>query len=703
MTTKLSSFTKLALFTAFYTLFFVNTSFAQTATTFSTVSAAYCPYTFTKSLQMGSRDQEVRRLQQILNSDTRTVVAQSGVASPGNETDMYGTATRDAVKKFQALFIEYIGVANGVFGPKTRTVMNAVCNSEYYTSGKGQVYSEVTTQNTVNNTQSTTPATTSTSTVADTLAPAIYLRSNSTSINQGLSFRIIVTASEPIQAFTPESIIVEGGAVSDLRKLSPNSFSLLVTPNEGAKAVLAQVEADRVLDLAGNKNDNASNEIRIAIIPNVVTTATTSTVVATTSGITGGELDSIFNKILAQVTPAATPAATQATTCSNGATNPPTCNSFVNNYNQTPNYNSGSNSGQNQQNGLMNMLLMSSLMKGNGGLFGGGSGSTNNSGCSGLSTLLGNCKTPSVAQTGGSGQNTSGTSVADIQACANGDKTKCGGGTPANVPTPPVKPGEVVFDGGKVEKIYACEAEAPTLTGETSQLRNHTTKTSVFLKILATDQKSKTVIRYGKDLDSQQETAKRMAENTCYINGGVAKRSEQLICCKQIQYNATGQRYTCVPHTDLGQEKATYYFKDKVDFSDKSCKLEAQPQAARPECPESQTDTNGNCKTVAQQAPVAQNTSPSTEDPMNPSGYPQSNTNATPQTPLPQGATSPTSDEIKRMTDANNTRSFCQTAYQTRISANCTSVFGLTVRCQNISAEEVVAIEPRCAEIPKPW
>jgi hypothetical protein len=388
------------------------------------------------------------------------MVAQSGVASPGNETDLYGAATRDAVKKFQALFIEYIGVANGVFGPKTRTVMNAVCNSEYYTSGKGQVYSGVTTQNTVNNNQSTAPATTSTSTVADTLAPSIYLRSNSTSINQGLSFRIIVTASEPIQAFTPESIIVEGGTVSDLRKLSPNSYSLLVTPNEGAKAVLAQVEADRVLDLAGNKNDNASNEIRIAITPNPVTAATT-TATATTSGITGGELDSIFNKILAQVTPAATTQSnSQATTCSNGATNPPSCN---NNYNQnTPNYNSGSgsnNSGQNQQNGLMNMLLLSSLMKGNGGLFGGGGNTNPVPGCSGLSTLLGNCKTPTPTPSPSPSPtpSPSPSPTPDPTECIKNPE-KCYPAT-TTVPTPPVRPSEFggIPKSGEIIKKIDCQ------------------------------------------------------------------------------------------------------------------------------------------------------------------------------------------------------------------------------------------------------
>jgi hypothetical protein len=695
MITKLSSFTKLAGFATLYTLFFFNTSFAQTVTTFSTVSASYCPYTFTKSLQVGSRDQEVRRLQQILNSDSRTVVAQSGIGSPGNETDLYGVATREAVKKFQALFIEYIGVANGVFGPKTRTVMNAVCNSEYYTSGKGQVYTSVTTQNTINNAQTEvetttntstagdtlSSATTSTSTVADTLAPAVYLRSNSTSINQGLSFRIIVTASEPIQAFTPDSIIVEGGAVNDLRKLSPNTFSLLVTPNEGAKFVVAQVEADRVLDLAGNKNDNASNEIRIAIIQNAVTVATTTTVVATTSGIAGGELDSIFNRILAQVTPVTsttTVATTQTTPCSNGATNPPTCNSFVNNYNQTQGYNSGSNS-DNQQNSLMNMLLMSRLLGGNngGGLFGGGSGSSNNSGCSGLSTLLGNCKSPSVTQTGTGGQNTAGSSATDIQACANGDKTKCGGST---IQSNTDSTNTNNFVGGKILSRSECQFLAPNLGGPQSELISNKAK---YLRVLsAIDKKTEATIRYNESL----KNIDKVQQNTCYVSGNVKSETRSLYCCATV--TITNGRYECKVPTELGQTKAksTYYFEQGVD--------------SVATCSDDWSSTRGNTGSSAYNDPnslTPGNTQPSGQT------SPTDNSGSNLQIPAPPNTTSPTSDDIKRMTDSSDVRPFCRTTYQTRVSANCTSIFGLTARCQNISAEEVVAIEPRCAEISKPW
>lgn len=89
-----------------------------------------CPYSFERDLNIGSKGEDVRLLQKLLNSDKRTIIAVTGAGSLGKESDSFGDATKTALKKFQALFIEYIGVANGNFGPRTRTVMNAICNSQ---------------------------------------------------------------------------------------------------------------------------------------------------------------------------------------------------------------------------------------------------------------------------------------------------------------------------------------------------------------------------------------------------------------------------------------------------------------------------------------------------------------------------------------------------------------------------------------------
>lgn len=77
---------------------------------------------FTSSLSRGVSNPDAKRLQQLLNSDPDTRIADSGVGSPGNETEYFGSLTEKAVQKFQKKY----GVAAegdpgyGFVGPKTR-------------------------------------------------------------------------------------------------------------------------------------------------------------------------------------------------------------------------------------------------------------------------------------------------------------------------------------------------------------------------------------------------------------------------------------------------------------------------------------------------------------------------------------------------------------------------------------------------------
>ena len=57
---------------------------------------------FNRSLALGMRHPDVKRLQQVLNSDPDTQIASTGPGSPGNETEFFGPATVKAVKRFQA-------------------------------------------------------------------------------------------------------------------------------------------------------------------------------------------------------------------------------------------------------------------------------------------------------------------------------------------------------------------------------------------------------------------------------------------------------------------------------------------------------------------------------------------------------------------------------------------------------------------------
>ena len=87
----------------------------------SAVALAVSPV-FNRTLSPGAKHADVKRLQQILNSDPDTRVSSSGAGSPGNETTFFGGATKKAVQKFQVKY----GIAKpgdtgyGNFGPKTK-------------------------------------------------------------------------------------------------------------------------------------------------------------------------------------------------------------------------------------------------------------------------------------------------------------------------------------------------------------------------------------------------------------------------------------------------------------------------------------------------------------------------------------------------------------------------------------------------------
>ena len=83
---------------------------------------------FNRLLTIGSKGEDVKRLQQLLNSDLDTRIAASGVGSPGQETEFFGSLSGQAVQKFQVKY----GVANpgdagyGLVGPKTRAKLSEV-------------------------------------------------------------------------------------------------------------------------------------------------------------------------------------------------------------------------------------------------------------------------------------------------------------------------------------------------------------------------------------------------------------------------------------------------------------------------------------------------------------------------------------------------------------------------------------------------
>lgn len=85
---------------------------------------------FVSNLKLGSYGEEVVFLQQLLNSDSETIVAESGAGSPQNETPTFGPRTQMAVIKFQEKHREEIlaplglVTGTGIVGSNTRAVLN---------------------------------------------------------------------------------------------------------------------------------------------------------------------------------------------------------------------------------------------------------------------------------------------------------------------------------------------------------------------------------------------------------------------------------------------------------------------------------------------------------------------------------------------------------------------------------------------------
>jgi len=101
---------------------------APAATVTNTTARTAIAGTVDRLLTKGMTNPGVKTLQQILNSDPDTRIANFGSGSPGNESDFFGSATLKAVQKFQVKY----GIAKpgdsgyGNVGPLTRTILNSL-------------------------------------------------------------------------------------------------------------------------------------------------------------------------------------------------------------------------------------------------------------------------------------------------------------------------------------------------------------------------------------------------------------------------------------------------------------------------------------------------------------------------------------------------------------------------------------------------
>lgn len=88
---------------------------------------------FNRTLRLGARGEDVKRLQQFLNSDLETLVTETGNGSPGQETDFFGNLTKQAVGKFQLKYGVIAGENDegyGIVGPRTRAKLAEVFSGQ---------------------------------------------------------------------------------------------------------------------------------------------------------------------------------------------------------------------------------------------------------------------------------------------------------------------------------------------------------------------------------------------------------------------------------------------------------------------------------------------------------------------------------------------------------------------------------------------
>lgn len=140
----------------------ISTSTNPASPTTTSTNQIVKPTPITENLTVNTTDPQVKLLQQFLNTHGFPI-ALTGPGSPGNETDYFGQATKDALIKFQKA--NSISPANGIVGALTRAKILEIQNRETSSTSTGNTVSSPTS---IDYNASNTAVTASTSTKSNT-------------------------------------------------------------------------------------------------------------------------------------------------------------------------------------------------------------------------------------------------------------------------------------------------------------------------------------------------------------------------------------------------------------------------------------------------------------------------------------------------------------------------------------------------------
>jgi len=225
-------------------LIFFSLIYLSPSAVYSQANLYYCTHNFTTELRINDTHPDVLQLQKFLNSDDRTIVASSGPGSLNSETDYYGAGTEVALAKFQKNN-NLTKDRSGVFGFETRTFVNKICkNNKVYLDKNPAI----------------TPITSS--------APIIRLAKESDMFDNKSLVKVFLTTDVPIVGVNTNSIVIDGGKVTSIRKMAQLRYMLLIFPNDNSSNIFVQVEAESVKSLSGGlTNTDSSNAVTLTRKP----------------------------------------------------------------------------------------------------------------------------------------------------------------------------------------------------------------------------------------------------------------------------------------------------------------------------------------------------------------------------------------------------------------------------------------------------